>query len=159
MADSYKGSARSGFSQVTSLSPQVPLCGAQKDLEIQYHTARLLRKRCLLIKKKEQRMNYCQRSLRVLTLAVVQIYSMQEQSTLRNISQSVLCGSRHETKLTKHCEMYNIFHLTICNMTLLTEIHYSNDSLGYWTHDKSSQTNNLCMILKSICKHKLASIR
>lgn len=74
-------------------------------------------------------MNYCQRSLRVLILALVQIYSMQEQSMLRNISQSVLCGTRHGTKLTKHCEMYNIFHFMIRSMILLTEILYSNDSL------------------------------
>ncbi len=52
-------------------------------------------------------MNYCQRSRRVLILALVQIYSMQEQSTLRNISQSVFCSTRHGTQLTKHCEMYN----------------------------------------------------
>lgn len=81
-----------------------------------------LQKRYLLMKKKEQRMNYCQRLLRVLILALVQIYSMQEQSTLRNISQSVLCSTRHETQLTKHCKMCNGFHFTTCNMTVQSNL-------------------------------------
>lgn len=100
--------------------------------ELQYHSACLFTE-MLLIKKKEQRMNYCQRSRRVLILAVVQIYSTQEQSTLRNVSESAVGGSKHETKLTKHWEMYNIFHFTICITTLLTKTFYSSDSFVYWT--------------------------
>lgn len=98
--------------------------------ELQYHSACLFTE-MLLIKKKEQRMNYCQRSRRVLILAVIQIYSTQEQSTLRNVSESAVGGSKHETKLTKHWEMYNIFHFTICITTLLTKTFYSSDSFVY----------------------------
>lgn len=88
-------------------APRVPPRGAQKISEIQYHTACLYGNVTCWLKRKEQRMNNCQRSLRVLILALVQIYSMQEQSTLRDISQSVFCSTRHGTKLTKHCEIYD----------------------------------------------------
>lgn len=100
----YGGSAHSLFLRVTSW-------GTQKILESQYDTARLDGKRDSLIEKTEQRMNYCQRSLRVLMLALVQIYSTREQSTLRHISRPVFCSTRHGRKLSKHCEMYNSYSL------------------------------------------------
>lgn len=83
------------------------LLETQNTLESQYPTARLDGKRHWLIVRTEQRLNYCQRSLRVLTLASVQIYSTREQSTLRHISQPDFCSTRQATKLSKHCEMYS----------------------------------------------------
>lgn len=75
-------------------------------------------------------MNYCQRSLHLLTLAVVQMYSMQEQSTLRDISWSVLGGSRHETKLTKQkCAMlFFSFH------GVQRDFIFKDNILGSWNH-------------------------
>lgn len=82
-----------------------------KVCERRYHAACLYGNVTRWLKRKEQSMNYCQRSLRVLILARVQICSMQEQSTLRHISQSVCCSPRHGTKLTKHGEMCNNYSL------------------------------------------------
>lgn len=90
----------------------------------------LLPKHCMLIKRgKEHRMNYCQRSLGVLTLAAVQICSTHQQSTLRNISQSVLCAS--EQSLTKHCGARDVFHHE--NATSLTGILHGGGSWRYRT--------------------------
>lgn len=91
--------------------PFVPPRGPQKMCERRYHAACLYGNVTRWLKRKEQSMNYCQRSLRVLILARVQICSMQEQSTLRHISQSVCCSPRHGTKLTKHGEMCNNYSL------------------------------------------------
>lgn len=76
---------------------------------------------CWFKKMTGERMSYYQCSLCLLMLAFIQIYSTQEQNTLRHISQPIFCS----TKLSKHCEMYNSHWLC----TLLPEILYCTDSL------------------------------
>lgn len=122
-----------GSSLASSLFQRVHELGngsRQKISESQYRAACLDGKRYLLIEKAEQRMNYCQRSLRVLMLASVQIYPTPEQSTLRHIPRPVFCSTRHGTKWSKHCEKpITVIHFTIRHVTLLPEILYSGDSL------------------------------
>lgn len=107
-----------------------------------------LPKRYLLIKKKEQRMNYCQRPRRVLILALVQMYSMREQSTLRHISQSVFCSTRHGTKLTKHCEMYSNY--SFYNPQLWLKFFIAMTVLCYWPLTASFGENKWLFLILTL---------